>query len=184
MQSKHEFAELNEAARELGEATTKIGDFIAARTADLERAQQRSDFNAVRRKVLRNVSDHTAAGLDRYVEEVESILPRFLLHLDRGVAAFATALPVQGQISKGTADERKQLQKAVGTLRGGLANAASGVDGFKRSLENTPGMTIAMNRSRRAAARILQRQITALRRAELELAEVESLVDDWLVDEE
>ena len=179
-----EFAGLNETATELAAATTKIGEFIAERAADLKRAQQRSDFNAVRRKVLRNVSDHAAVGLDRYVEDVESILPRFLLHLDGGVAAFATALPVQGQISKGTADERKQLKKAVSKLRGGLANAASGADEFKRSLENTPGMTIAMNRSRRAAARILQRQISAMRRAELELAEVESLVDDWLVDEE
>ena len=173
-----EFAGLRETAEEMAAAIQEFGEMANRRTADLEKAQKQPNFEAVKRKVLRNVANSTAAGMSEYVARTESILPRFTSHLDRGVAAFGRAIPMQGQIAGISADDREQLKAVVSSLRGSLHNAVDGLERFKGSVVRTPAMTRAMARSRRATTEVLERQIDALRRADLQLSDVESLIAD------
>ena len=179
-----EFAGVQETTGEMAAAIKEVGEMMERRVADLEKAQGQPNFEAVRRKVLRNVSDNAAVGLHTYVEQTESILPRFTSHLDRGVAAFARIVPIQAQISKGTDTDRKDLKDAVTSVRGSLQTAAGSLEKFRATVDGTPAMTRAMKRAQRAASQILKRQIDAMRRADLQLAEVESLVEDWRKDED
>ena len=179
-----EFAEVGKATKEIVAALTEVGDMMQRRTADLERAKGQPNFEAVKRRVLRNVSDNAAAGLDKYVAKTEAVLPRFTTHLDRGISVFARMLPVQAQISKGTVADQKSLKEAVSSLRDSFRTSAEGLDKFRGNVDDTPGMTKAMNRARRAAAQVIQRQIDAIRRADLQLAEVESLTENWITDED
>ena len=179
-----EFAGVQETTGEMSAAIKEVGEMMERRVADLEKAQGQPNFEAVRRKVLRNVSDNAAVGLHRYVEQTESILPRFTSHLDRGIAAFARIVPIQAQISKGTDTDRKDLKEAVTSVRGSLQTAAGSLEKFRTTVDGTPAMTRAMKRAQRAASQILKRQIDAMRRADLQLAEVESLVEDWRKDED
>lgn len=179
-----EFAEVREATTEMAAALTEVGEMMQRRTADLERAKGQPNFEAVKRRVLRNVSDSAAAGLEKYVATMEAVLPRFTTHLDRGITVFARTLPVQAQISKGTGADQKNLKEAVSSLRGSLRTSADGLEEFRGTVDRTPGMTKAMNRARRSAAQVIQQQIDAIRRADLQLAEVESLTEDWKTDED
>ena len=174
-----EFKGVREASEEIAAAITELGEMTTHRIADLERAQQQPNFEAIKRRVLRNIMDNAAAGMDRYVEKAEKILPRFSAHLDRGVTAFSRAIPMFGQVSnRTTAAEREELKAAVSGLRESLGGAADSLEGFKTSVAETPPLTRAMTRSRRATAAVLQSQIDAMRRAQKDLEDIEGLIDD------
>ena len=181
---EREFEALREVTAEIVAALTAVGTMMKRRTADMERAQRQPDFEKVRRKVVRNVCDNAAAGIRNYVADTEPLLPRFATHLDRGTSLFARLLPIQAQISKGDTESRTGLTQSVRKLRVGLRDGADSLEKFQAVVEGFPPMTTAMLRANKQMGETLRKQVDTLRRADTQIAEVESLIDEWIEEED
>ena len=174
------FSELNDVSGHISDATAEVGKMMRMRTAEIQTISQRDDLKSTGRKLLRGVIVDAGADMDTYVGGMDHLLPLFESHLDAGVSLFTKAMPILVRLSESSGDDRSRLKNTVKTLRESMTGAADTLEEFKASVNRLPSMTTAMNRSRRATARVIQRMINAMRGGQLQLAEVEKLMDGWL----
>ena len=174
-----EFSGLREVTERMADATTEIGELLKQRTAEIQSInEQAAESKTVGRKALRRVIAKAAADMGKYVARIDTELPLFSSHLEAGVSAFTKAIPILAGFSQADSEEnRKRIRDAVKELRDILLGTEDGISEFKSAVSSTPSMTTAMNRAKRATAKVIQRQIDAMRSAQLQLAEVEDLLD-------
>ena len=174
-----EFFGLREVTERIAYATVEVGEMLKQRTAEIQNInEQATESKSVGRKALRRVIANAAADMGKYVTRMEAELPLFTNHLEAGVSAFTKAIPILVRFSQADSeDNRKRIRDAVTELREIMLGSENSLDLLKSAVSSTPSMTTVMNRARRATAKVIQRQMDAMRSAQLQLAEVESLLE-------
>ena len=175
-----EMGALEEVIDRIVEATTDLGHLLEARTSEIKSINSAGPKSAAR-NAFRRVIARTAADMDKYVSRMDAEVPLFSGHLERGISAFTSAVPILMEFPQkdgdGDGDDRTQIWETVRSARESMSESLDTMEQFRSEVSSLPSLTTAMNRSRRATAKMLQRLVDNIGSALLELAEVEKLIE-------
>ncbi len=117
--------------------------------------QERQKIRATAKRMFKN----TSSDMDKFAARLKSELPLYRQHLDRGLDAFAKAVPIYLELNEDRNEDREELKGNIGILLEAMDGMLAGMEDSRDAVRGLPKMSAALVRSRRETGKVLQEVI-------------------------
>ena len=181
---QEEMTALSAVMSRMNEAMVDIGQSTNERTQQLQflqgdgdnekkiSVQERQQVRAAAKRVLKN----TSGDMNKFVARLKPELPLFRQHLDRGLGAFAKAVPIYLELNEDRNEDREELKRNIRTMLEAMDGMLTSMESFRDAVHRLPRVSSALVRSRRETEKVLQEVIDIARSGKASLEGALSLL--------
>jgi len=171
------FEQLREQSERICESTESLGNKMAERTEEIEKARGKGDEFDL--KLAKRICNTAADNLETYATIMDAEVPLFAAKFTEGIESYAKAAAMLPDFSSEDKEAAQQLDDAIQTaagLRGSMDEAARSLAEFRQTIAALPRMTTQYNRAKRHAVKILNRLLAEMKSGSDRLAECQKLL--------
>ena len=169
-----EFSSLVDISKRIADATEEVGTKISQRTDEIGEFAKSS--NSKDRNTAKRIIERAAADMDHYVHRMESELPLFNQHLTSGMKFLtkAAALSLDFMVDDTQGEQLRRNKESIRDFRQTMTTVEGQLTEFQAAVSGLPRMTVALNRSKRNMARVIEQLIEEFRSAQRMAEETET----------
>ncbi len=163
---EEEMGAMNAVLGRMGKALEDVGSRVECRTRALREIRIPEDRTQLREPERRNlraqakrILKQAAGDLGTFVGRTKPELALLRQHLDRGMEAFSSAIPIYLELNS----DHGELKSSGDAMLEAMDKALEGIGGFHESIQALPRMTTSLARSKRETEKVLQELLEVLR---------------------
>jgi len=167
-------AEMIAAITAINEATVRIGELVAQRTAEMQSGAPR-DARSARRFIKRAADD-----MNSYADSMKTQVAALSMAREGAYAALSNALALQSDFAGGQEDLRS-LRNSLSSLIDGTTTAREGMVGMRASTDGLPRISKELNQAKRAVVTQIDAFLSEIESTSLTVTNIIEAIDRMLL---